>query len=589
MINSFGKYEILELIGSGSQGEVYRVRDTALDRVIALKVIHESLSNDAVFIDQLRQQAELVAALESHPNLIDIYDLDIDWNPPFISMEYLPRSLADVLEGGQTLSLEDAVGYALQVAEGLAAANHQGVVHRNLHPRNVLISPDGVAKVSDIGLTVSRPVSGATGEAGDIGTYAYASPEQIGQADIDHRSDIYSFGCLLYWLLTSRVPFSRNSDEVTRQHIESDPPSVGVTRSEVPIELENIILRAMAKSPADRYQAISQLIAELRNVDTSATVETVEPVESPVLPEAPVPVSVSESVSDPVSASAPVSATATANAPTSSKKYVWFGLAAILVVVAGFAAYALTRGSDESPSPVAVSSPPNSVTSTLTPVPSPPSNTAPSNTPPPLAVVPPAVNTGTTVPDTATPVATASAPPTPSPLPVDTATLVAIAPMPTDTPTSVPATSTSVPPTVVPSPPTAVATPEFFTATITEPSIGEDVTRDTTIRGVVSRPIGEDQTLWIVVESDLMWFPHEQPVVPELNDATGQLEWQVDVTLDGSGDEIKTFTILAVLALEDVNSVFGRWFGGDRVVGLDRGEMKFLGAKIQQEFLVIRR
>jgi serine/threonine protein kinase/tetratricopeptide (TPR) repeat protein len=263
-----GPYEILGPLGTGGMGEVYRARDSRLDRDVAVKVLPEPLAADAKALARFEREAKAVAAL-SHPNILAIHDVGTHEGVRYAVTELLEgRTLREHLEGGG-VGPRKAIDYALQVVSGLAAAHERGIAHRDLKPENVFVTRDGRVKILDFGLaSVSEPQSfegateaptaaGGTHPGTVLGTVGYMSPEQVRGLPTDARSDIFSFGALLYEMLTSRRAFRRDSAVETMSAIlTEDPPDSGAG---VPTGIDRIIRRCLEKDPPHRFQSARDL------------------------------------------------------------------------------------------------------------------------------------------------------------------------------------------------------------------------------------------------------------------------------------------------------------------------------------------
>ena len=206
MLQRIGRYEILERIGRGGQGTVYRARDTTLDRVVAVKVIDQPVTDDPAYLEALRREARLAAGL-THPNIVTVHDFQIEDDIAYIVMEFLPDSLDKNIRPGQPIPYQRAVEIAIQVSRGLAYAHTQGVVHRDIKPGNILLTSDGDAQVTDFGIARAIVSSSRASQTGAAGTYHYMPHEQWTGATIDQRADIYALGVTLFQMLTGDVPF----------------------------------------------------------------------------------------------------------------------------------------------------------------------------------------------------------------------------------------------------------------------------------------------------------------------------------------------------------------------------------------------
>jgi len=260
-----GSYEILAPLGAGGMGEVYRARDAKLQRDVAIKVLPPSLARDPEALARFEREALAVAAL-SHPNILAIYDFGTHEGMAYAVTELLEgETLRGRLEGGP-ISQRQAVDYALQVAKGLAAAHERGVVHRDLKPENLFVSRDGHVKILDFCLakrveavspdeeTSGPTVSGRTEPGTVMGTLGYMSPEQVRGLPVDHRSDIFSFGAILYELLTGRKAFRRETASDTMAAVmRDDPPELSESGRNVSPALDNVVRHCLEKERENRF------------------------------------------------------------------------------------------------------------------------------------------------------------------------------------------------------------------------------------------------------------------------------------------------------------------------------------------------
>lgn len=289
-------YEILERIGSGGMGTVYKARDTRLRRFVALKLLTPRHRPNDTQRRRFLREARAAAAL-NHPHIVTIHEIDRTGELDFIVMELICGTSLDRLIPDGGLPLDEALDYAVQIARGLAAAHAAGVIHRDLKPSNVMVSDDGRVKVLDFGLaklgseSSDDQVDGTviTQEGVVLGSAAYMSPEQaLGEA-VDARSDVFSFGTLLYQMLTGQRPFrGPHSAAVMYQVHYVDPMPVEQVREGLPEGLRRAVARALAKRPEDRYQTIAELLAELEAAGASCAGEAaaspeIRPVEPPFL------------------------------------------------------------------------------------------------------------------------------------------------------------------------------------------------------------------------------------------------------------------------------------------------------------------
>src|SRR5687767_10667679 len=241
-----GRYRLESKIGSGGMGTVWRARDEVLDRVVAVKILHEGLASDAAFAERFRREARAAASL-SHPNVVAVYDTG-DGEHPFIVMEYIEgESLHNMLRRRGPLPVEDTARIARSVLAALAHAHSRGLIHRDMKPANVLFDAStGQAKVVDFGIAKGlEDTGGLTRTSGLIGTAAYLSPEQVSGHDATPASDLYAVGCLLYCCLTGEPPFSGTTPvAIAVKHLNEPVPSLRQRRPDVPPDLEAAIMRA---------------------------------------------------------------------------------------------------------------------------------------------------------------------------------------------------------------------------------------------------------------------------------------------------------------------------------------------------------
>jgi serine/threonine protein kinase/Tfp pilus assembly protein PilF len=261
-----GHYEIVERIGAGGMGEVFLADDTKLDRRIALKFLPPNIADDKDFKARFVREARSAAAL-NHPNIITIHEIS-EWEGRlFIAMEYVEgQSLSDIIKSGQ-LTYETALGLAAQVCSGLARAHKSGVIHRDIKADNVLVDSEGHAKILDFGLAKGEGDVQLTQAGTAMGTVNYMSPEQAQGLEVDHRSDIFSVGVLIYQMLTGNLPFQRNNMPATLYAVVHDQPEpLSSSVPDAPPELQQVVDAALAKRPADRYQKIDDLGSDIRSL-----------------------------------------------------------------------------------------------------------------------------------------------------------------------------------------------------------------------------------------------------------------------------------------------------------------------------------
>jgi len=281
-----GPYEILSPLGAGGMGEVYRAHDTRLGRDVAIKVLPEALANDPDRLRRFEQEARTIAAL-NHPNILGIHDIGTHDGSPFLVSEFLEgQTLREKLESGP-MPVGRVIEYALGIAQGLAAAHEKGIVHRDLKPENVFVTRDGRVKVLDFGLAkLVRPeenhegtvtlTSPATLPGMVMGTVGYMSPEQVRGEPSDPRSDIFSFGAVLYEMLTGKRAFKRETSAETMTAIlREEPSALNNTDSQGPLALQRILLRCLEKSVERRFQSASDLAFAIESLGGTSTAKSV--------------------------------------------------------------------------------------------------------------------------------------------------------------------------------------------------------------------------------------------------------------------------------------------------------------------------
>jgi serine/threonine protein kinase len=262
-----GPYRILDQIGAGGMGQVYLAEHVHLHRRVALKVLPAKLAADKSGVDRFYREARAVAALD-HPNVVRAYDVAWESNAHFLVLEYIDgRSLEELLaEAGGRLPVDLACDYVAQAASGLQHAHEKGISHRDIKPANLLVNPDGIVKILDMGL--AKFFQSAPTEAHDqgsvMGTADYIAPEQaIACSAADHRADIYSLGATLYHLVTGEPPFHGTLAAKLIAHQLHNVPTAHEVRQEVPEGVSDIIAKMMAKEPVDRYQTAAEVVEAL--------------------------------------------------------------------------------------------------------------------------------------------------------------------------------------------------------------------------------------------------------------------------------------------------------------------------------------
>ena len=273
------RYELSHLIARGGMAEVYRAHDRLLDRPVALKVLFPELSIDRSFVERFRREAQAAANL-SHPNIVPVFDWGEDDGSYFIVMEYVEgRPLSAVLRDPQPMPPRQIATIGAGVAAALAFAHRHGVIHRDVKPGNVLITPDGDVKVTDFGIARAVNTEESLTQTGAVmGTAAYFSPEQAEGKGVDSRSDIYSLGVVLYEMSVGRPPFTGDSPvAVASKHVRDMPALPREVNPSVPPALEAVVMKAMAKNPDDRYSSAEELRADLLRFADGRPVEAADP------------------------------------------------------------------------------------------------------------------------------------------------------------------------------------------------------------------------------------------------------------------------------------------------------------------------
>ncbi len=272
-----GPYEIQSPLGAGGMGEVYRTRDTRLDREVAIKVLPVGFARDPERLRRFQQEAQAAAAL-NHPNILAVHDFAEHEGSPYMVTEFLEgETLRERLRPG-TLPVRKATEYAEQVARGLAAAHEKGIVHRDLKPENIFVTRDGRVKILDFGLAkLTRPEGTVPSDAATpasqtepgmvMGTVGYMSPEQVKGQNADHRSDLFSFGAILYEMLSGKRAFSgETSVETMSAILKQDPPELTETNRTAPPALERIVRHCLEKNPEERFQSARDVAFNLANI-----------------------------------------------------------------------------------------------------------------------------------------------------------------------------------------------------------------------------------------------------------------------------------------------------------------------------------
>ncbi|MCL2633393.1 MAG: Stk1 family PASTA domain-containing Ser/Thr kinase [Oscillospiraceae bacterium] len=268
-----GRYELLELIGSGGMAEIYRADDTAEDRTVAVKILKNEFAGSEDFLRRFRNESKAIALL-SHPNIVKIFDVGFTESVQFIVMEYIDGiTLTEYIEKQGVLKWREALGFVQQILKALQHAHDRGIVHRDVKSQNVMLLPDGAIKVMDFGIArFNREIDKTISEKA-IGSVHYISPEQARGDVTDERSDLYSVGIMLYEMLTGVKPFDGDDAlAIALMHTNKNPKRPAEINSSIPEGLEEITLRAMQKEPPKRYQTAGEMVSDLREFERNPSV-----------------------------------------------------------------------------------------------------------------------------------------------------------------------------------------------------------------------------------------------------------------------------------------------------------------------------
>ncbi len=270
-------YKIIEKLGAGGMGVVYKAQDTKLDRLVALKFLPPHLSQDEEVKSRFIHEAKAASALD-HPNICSIYEInDTDQGQMFIAMAcYDGKSLKDKIKD-QRLTIKEVIDYAIQIARGLEKAHAKKIIHRDIKPANILITEDGVVKIVDFGLAKLAGRTMLTKEGSTLGTVGYMSPEQTQGTDIDQCTDVWALGVIIYEMLTGKQPFAGDYEQaIVYSILNEEPVPITELRSDVSSSLEQIVNRALEKDPQKRYQSIQELLEDLESLSAGIVPEEIQ-------------------------------------------------------------------------------------------------------------------------------------------------------------------------------------------------------------------------------------------------------------------------------------------------------------------------
>ena len=288
----FTRYELLEELGQGGMGAVYKARQKYVGRMVAFKVLPPALRNDAEALQRFEREASALGRLQ-HPNVVGVFDAGVEGGFPYLAMEYIEgKNLRQVLQEKGRLSVEAVARLGLEMADALDHIQQQGLVHRDVKPSNIILEPSGKAKLTDFGIAFAATLPRIT--QGAMGTPEFMSPEQADGKTLDIRSDLYSLGVVLYECLTGAVPFQRDGDSLTslsqllNKVLGEAAPRLQDRRPDAPAWLAEAVHRCMEKNPDDRFQTGAALAGVLRaNTGQEAAAPPVAPPPTPTLPEPP--------------------------------------------------------------------------------------------------------------------------------------------------------------------------------------------------------------------------------------------------------------------------------------------------------------
>ena len=260
------RYEIVKSIGEGGMANVYLANDKILDRKVAIKVLRGDLSSDDKFIRRFQREALSVSNL-SHPNIVEVYDVGEEDGEYYIVMEYIEgKTLKQLLKKRESLTLTEVIDIMTQLTDGISHAHESYIIHRDIKPQNIMIQDDGRIKITDFGIAMALNATQLTQTNSVMGSVHYLPPEQASGKGATVKSDIYSMGILMYELLTGTVPFKGdNAVEIALKHMKDKIPSIRKQDPSIPQSVENILLKATAKNPRNRYDTAKEMHEDLLN------------------------------------------------------------------------------------------------------------------------------------------------------------------------------------------------------------------------------------------------------------------------------------------------------------------------------------
>ena len=268
------RYHLLELIGEGGMALVYKAECSLLCRIVAVKVLRPQYASDSEFVERFRREARAAASL-SHPNIVGIYDVGQEDGMDYIVMEYIPGdNLKNMIRKEAPLPVDQALDIARQISEALNHAHQRNIVHRDIKPHNILITPEGQVKVTDFGIARAISASSFTQVGTVVGSVQYSSPEQAKGGLVGPQSDLYSLGCVLYEMLTGLVPFQGDTSvSIALKHIQENYIPVQQLRSDISPLVVSILEKAMAKELEDRYPSALAMLKDIAKVNSQTSRE----------------------------------------------------------------------------------------------------------------------------------------------------------------------------------------------------------------------------------------------------------------------------------------------------------------------------
>lgn len=263
------RYRLLELIGEGGMALVYKAEDSLLCRAVAVKILRPQYASDAEFVERFHREAKAAASL-SHPNVVNIFDVGKEDNTDYIVMEYIPGdNLKDLIKRDAPMAMERALDITRQIGEALHHAHQRNIIHRDIKPHNILVTPEGQIKVTDFGIARAISASSFTQTGMVVGSVQYSSPEQVKGGVVGPQSDLYSLGCVLYELLTGTIPFQGDTSiSIAMQHLQGSLVSIRELRPEIPTPVVKIVEQAMAKEITERYPSALAMLKDINLIDS---------------------------------------------------------------------------------------------------------------------------------------------------------------------------------------------------------------------------------------------------------------------------------------------------------------------------------